>query len=231
MMKLKSAIFAVVACALHIEGTSAANVVIGDCNNILTLNFGDRQTVLSAIRTEYPSADLTDINVIVEIAGCHDQITDPKRRAELLIFSLNEMILIKENVFLPAIDVYINNPTEANFSRMVSTSHGAVRKIDSAIDTLMSYQAAVMTASTLSPSRLPADQKRLDDTQAQLQAQLQSRLQIQLEGPLRGAKSLPNPGATREVMIQFRNQYAGILADIKVTINQMINQLRQVQAR
>jgi hypothetical protein len=229
-MKLHYAAFVLaLACTLPSKSTSAANVVIGNCNNIVTLNFGDRQAVLAAIKAEYPSADLTDIDVIVEIAGCNTQVADPKQRAELLIFALNEMLLVKENLFLPAIDAYIANPTEGNFAQMVAISHKAVRKIDSAIDTLLSYEASVATAATLSPSRLSSDQKRLADTQSQLQAQLQARLQLQLSGPLRQAKAIPNQTVTRDVMIQFRNQYAAILADIKVTIQQMIDQLRQAQ--
>ncbi|HEY6735081.1 MAG TPA: hypothetical protein VI256_15045, partial [Roseiarcus sp.] len=142
------------------------------------------------------------------------------------IFALSEMILVKEKLFLPAIDAYIANPTEDNFAQMVAISHKAVRKIDSAIDTLLSYEASVATAATLSPSRLSSDQKRLADTQSQLQAQLQGRLQVQLSGPLRQAKSIPNREAvTLDVMIKFRNQYVAILSDIKVTMQKMIEEL------
>jgi hypothetical protein len=223
-MKLKhTALFVwVIACPLPSQSISAANVVIGNCNNIITLNFGDRQAVLNAIRAEYPSADLTNIDVIVEIAGCQDQITDPKRRAGLLIFALNEMILIKEKRFLPAIDAYIAIPTDENFAQMIAISHKAVRKIDSAIDTLLSYEASVATAATLSPSRLAFDQNRLAE------AQLQSRLQAQLTQPLRELESIHNRAlATQDAMIQFRNQYAAILEDIKETLKQMIDELRQ----
>jgi hypothetical protein len=221
-----------IAYALSFKGVSAANanIVIGNCNNIVTLNFGDRQTVLSAIKQEYPSANLEDIDIIVEIAGCHTQMIDPKDQAQLLIFALNEMILIKEKRFLPAIDSYIANPTDGNYAQMVAISRKAIRKIDSAMDTLLSYEASVVTAATHLTSRLSSDEERLAETQAQLQSQLQDRLQLQLDGPLRGAKAIPPRDVTQAVMVRYRNQYAVILEEIKITLQQMIGQLKKVQA-
>ena len=210
-----------------------STINVGTCNPIINVDFQNRDVAIEAIRKLSPETPADSVELVVRLLGCGQLVTDPKRRFELLIFALDEMLFLKEQFYIPALDRFIDSPTQQNFELMVRIGNLNVRKIEEAIDQLVQYEASVQpsAAGDVYVDRVARSRETLQRLSNDLSTKLSQRLGQKLQSPLSlvPQDQMANQAQIHGAMISYRNNYVNIVEDIRQIVGQMRAEANQPQ--
>jgi hypothetical protein len=94
-----------------IPPSHAAQATFGDCSPILNNNFADPSAVERFFGSATPDLEHRVI-LIQQVIDCTGFIDDKTKLRETLVFSLRQMLLLKKKYVLPALNDFIDNPTQ-----------------------------------------------------------------------------------------------------------------------
>ncbi|MDX0111061.1 hypothetical protein GOC07_02035 [Sinorhizobium meliloti] len=196
---------------VSVEAPRALTMTAGDCSPIVNIkmDLGDREAFFRFLKEAYPGNDVRDINFVVKVATCGQFVDQPKKRMELLLFALDEMLLAKQQFYIPALDRFIDQPTQENFRRMMALSHVNISKIEQALSQLISVEVALQ----IQPSARNEGEKQLRSLSEQLLAKLSAQVDKRT--------GLASPPAVRGAMIAYRNEYVKLVHQIAATVEDL----------
>jgi hypothetical protein len=199
---------------------NAVQATFGSCSPIVNLNLQDQTALEKFIKERYGDGEDKVINLVVEVSACAQFFEDDEKRLATLLFSLDQMLIVKKKWYIPALDRYIANPTSSNFELMMRMGDRNLRRIEEAIDSLVAYEASLVQIAN--PDRLSNDRQEL----ARLGENLGARLVEKITGPAILLNDITR-SQNRVAMQDYRNRYVAIVNDIEKTVVEMKVRLQQ----
>lgn len=191
-----------------LSSSATAQVVIGDCNTIVNLRFDDDKAVADFF------GDRSNIRLwaerIRQVVQCAPWLPDPVTQLRALVVSLAALISLKEDVLLPALDRYINDPSDSRRQTVFQLANLTTTQVESTlIDTLrMAARARV------DPGNLANAGTQEQGKLAAMTSLLQDRLSLKLSGPLAELERMKLNQTLNELRA-VRYEYGSILAEMK----------------
>jgi hypothetical protein len=199
--------------ALTIEAT------FGNCSPILNINFADARQAESFFGPQPSPEDRAErLSTLVQ---CDEYITDQHKRLEILIFSISQTVLMKEEYLLPAINAFIDEPSQVKAAKILFLSNITSIRIQAVLERLTALQAQDIVNSVQRLQTITRGDLSLDGLFRNLNEKIDQRLE--LDSALNHLTLL----SARDVLIPIRENLVRLIGDLKSVRNQLGSALGQ----